>query len=286
MTEKQLRRSACLMAEQWLGCSEADGSHRDIIDTYNRIRPLPRGYKMRYSDPWCAAFVSAVGESCGLGAVLLPECGCEPMIDLYRAAGRFEEADDAVPAPGDLVFYDWQDSGLGDCRGQADHVGLITAVDGDLLTVIEGNLSDAVGRRYLCANARFIRGFARPDYAAAAESGASFAETDPSSDPAPASSSCHCEASAHTGRGNPSSPSSPSSVSLPTLRRGDKGPAVEAAQLVLIARGFRCGPWGADGDFGPATYGAVYRFQQARLLRADGVIGPETWPVLIGPAET
>ncbi len=286
MTEKELRRRVCDKARSWLGLREADGGHREILAVYNAIRPLPRGYAMQESDPWCAAFVSAVGAACGLTAVLLPECGCEPMIALYRAAGRWEEADEAVPRPGDLIFYDWQDAGTGDCRGEADHVGLVTETEGDLLTVVEGNLSDAVGERRLWAGARFIRGFACPDYASAAT------EDDP-----PSASDCHCEPVTDvTGAAiRPSSPSSTEETDphgpqaapavLPILRRGDRGKAVQAAQLLLIARGWRCGPWGADGDFGAATYGAVYRFQQGKKLLLDGEIGPETWSALIGERE-
>ena len=290
MTEKELRRRVCDKARSWLGLREADGGHREILAVYNAIRPLPRGYAMQESDPWCAAFVSAVGAACGLTAVLLPECGCEPMIALYRAAGRWEEADEAVPRPGDLIFYDWQDAGTGDCRGEADHVGLVTETEGDLLTVVEGNLSDAVGERRLWAGARFIRGFACPDYASAAT------EDDLPSAPASPSGGAVSEAD---GRGNDGEDKPPIGADaplppegeacapavLPILRRGDKGRAVQAAQLLLIARGWRCGPWGADGDFGPATYGAVYRFQQGKKLLLDGEIGPETWSALIGERE-
>ena len=297
MTEKELRQQVCRKAESWLGLREADGGHRQILRVYNAIRPLPRGYEMGEGDPWCAAFVSAVGAACGLTSVLLPECGCEPMIALYRAAGRWEEADEAIPRPGDLIFYDWQDAGAGDCRGEADHVGLITAVEGDLLTVVEGNLSDAVGERRLYAGARFIRGFARPDYASAATAeGAASAPVSPS---APASPSGGGVSEAD-GRGEDSGTDAPiglvprplppegeasAATVLPILRRGDKGKAVQAGQLLLIARGYRCGPWGADGDFGPATYGAVYRFQQGKKLLLDGEIGPQTWSALVGERE-
>lgn len=68
---------------------------------------------------------------------------------------------------------------------------------------------------------------------------------------------------------------------LPVLRRGNTGPSVEAAQLLLIARDYSCGPWGADGDFGAATFGAVYRFQRDHGIQVDGIIGPETWRKLI-----
>ena len=61
-----------------------------------------------------------------------------------------------------------------------------------------------------------------------------------------------------------------------------EGAVPSSAQLLLIARGFRCGPWGADGDFGPATYGALYQFQRARRLTVDGVVGPESWRALVG----
>ena len=91
------------------------------------------------------------------------------------------------------------------------------------------------------------------------------------------------------GAGAPDSPSSPSPDSaltpLPLLRRGDRGAAVRSAQLLLIARGYRCGPWGADGDFGAATLGAVYRFQQGRRLAMDGELGPQTWAKLVGEKE-
>ena len=353
MTEQELRARVCRQAERWLGCRESDGSHRPIIDIYNRIRPLPRGYKMTYDDPWCAAFVSAVGAACELTDTILPECGCEPMIALYQAAGRWEEADDAAPRPGDLIFYDWEDSGTGDCVGAADHVGLVTENDDDLLTVIEGNLSDAVGRRRIYAGARFIRGYARPDYLSAAATsvgeglappadagtnptvapasagagapdgpqslpleekvppqGVDEVPPSPSSPASPVIANQSGPASPERGGvagacagdggvwcGNPSPPSanseliaaSPSPDSaltpLPLLRRGDRGAAVRSAQLLLIARGYRCGPWGADGDFGAATLGAVYRFQQGRRLAMDGELGPQTWAKLVGEKE-
>ena len=70
-------------------------------------------------------------------------------------------------------------------------------------------------------------------------------------------------------------------VSLPVLRRGDKGIAVKIMQELLIAGGFNCGPDGADGDFGPNTAKALKSFQTARGLCADTVCGKETWEELI-----
>ena len=47
-------------------------------------------------------------------------------------------------------------------------------------------------------------------------------------------------------------------------------------------RGFDCGVYGADGDFGRDTESAMKRFQRARGLDADGVCGEKTWSALLG----
>lgn len=70
-------------------------------------------------------------------------------------------------------------------------------------------------------------------------------------------------------------------VEMPMLREGHKSEVVRAAQLLLIGRGFRCGWYGSDGDFGPATKDAVKRFQRDRGLAPDGIIGDKTWSRLL-----
>lgn len=60
MTEKELRAKVVSIAEKYLGCKESNGSHRKIIDLYNSHKPLARGYPVKYTDAWCATFVSAV----------------------------------------------------------------------------------------------------------------------------------------------------------------------------------------------------------------------------------
>ena len=81
------------------------------------------------------------------------------------------ENDAYVPKPGDYIFYDWQDGtnyATTDNTGAADHVGIVTEVNGSTITVIEGNMSDAVGYRHIAVNGRYIRGYGVPKYASKA----------------------------------------------------------------------------------------------------------------------
>ena len=65
----------------------------------------------------------------------------------------------------------------------------------------------------------------------------------------------------------------------PVVRFGSEGADVKSAQSFLALRGFSAGA--QDGVFGAQTEAAVKRFQAARGLNADGVIGPQTWKSLL-----
>jgi L,D-peptidoglycan transpeptidase YkuD (ErfK/YbiS/YcfS/YnhG family) len=58
------------------------------------------------------------------------------------------------------------------------------------------------------------------------------------------------------------------------LRLGASGESVRCLQSTLNAQGYRAGP--VDGGFGPMTYRAVIRYQQAAGLFVDGVVGRQT----------
>ena len=151
-------------AQSWLGKKESDGSYKIIIDTYNAHKPLARGYKVKYTDEWCATFVSAVAIKCGLTDIIPTECSCGQMIELFKSKGCWQEKDDYIPSPGDILFYDWEDTGIGDNVGYPDHVGIVEEVKNNTLTVIEGNKNEVVARRILSINGKYIRGYGVPKY--------------------------------------------------------------------------------------------------------------------------
>lgn len=167
----------------WIGKNEADGSHREIVDAYNTANPLPVGYKLKYTDPWCAATPSAAAVKVGAQDRVPVECSCPRMIEKAQGMGIWIEDDAHVPEPGDLIMYDWQDDGVGDNTGNPDHVGTVENVDGNgLICVIEGNKNDAVERRYIQVNGRNIRGYVHPDWG-----GRYIAPSYPATTPAPSS---------------------------------------------------------------------------------------------------
>lgn len=146
-------------AASLLGTAEGSDSHRAIIDTYNHIDPLPRGYRMTMTDPWCAAFVTAVSRISGNAGAIPAECGCHEMIRLFLkrgvAVGR------RYPKRGDIIFYDWDGDKV------ADHVGIVQSVsDKGKVTTIEGNYSDGVKKRVIDYNDHSVYGYASPDYRA------------------------------------------------------------------------------------------------------------------------
>lgn len=153
------------VARSWIGRNEGDGSHKYIIDLYNSVRPLPRGYMVKYTDEWCSTFVSAVAIKAGATDIIPRECGCEKQIELCKNLGIWIEDGSITPRAGDIIFYNWDDNSQPN-NGYADHVGIVESVGGYTITVIEGNMNERVGRRNIRVGHGNIRGYARPRYSA------------------------------------------------------------------------------------------------------------------------
>lgn len=136
-------------AKQYLGVKEGSTKHHYIVDEYNKIRPLPRGYKVKYNDAWCATFVSFVLKKCN--AINAPyECGVSDMYSKAKKNGQIVKS----PAVNDIIFYDWGHNGT------LDHVGIISSISPYNYLVIEGNKNDMVATRLISIKDKSIYGFA------------------------------------------------------------------------------------------------------------------------------
>ena len=168
MTEQKLRQRVADIMTGWVGATRGSAKHLEILEIYNNHKPLARGYKMKVSDAHCAATTSAAWIKAGIADYTGTECGVGKFITIAQNKGIWVENDAYVPKVGDAVVYDWDDSGVGDNKGAGDHIGIVTKA-GDPFVVTEGNMSGGVvGQRNLRVNARYIRGFICPDYAAIA----------------------------------------------------------------------------------------------------------------------
>lgn len=152
------------LAQSWIGKKESNGTHKEIIDIYNTYRPLPRGTKMQYDWAWCACTVSALAIKLGYTDIVPIEMSCSRMIALAKNMGIWVETDSITPTPGMFLLYDWDDNGKGENKGDPEHIGIVEKVANGKITVIEGNYGNAVKRRVLDVNGRYIRGYIAPKY--------------------------------------------------------------------------------------------------------------------------
>ena len=262
-------------AKAWIGCKESNGTHKKIIDVYNKQKPLPVGYKVKYTDAWCATFASAVFVQLGYTDIVPTECSCPRWITLLKNKGMWHEDESVSPKPGWLLFYDWDDSSSyasNNNTGSPEHVGIVEKVSGGYITVIEGNYSNSVKRRTISVNGRYIRGYGVPKYDAEAT-------TEPETN---TENKTEVETEVTT-EVTTSKGESTVNITLNELKKGSKGNQVKALQRMLHAMGYSLGSLNPiDGDFGSKTDSAVRSYQKKNGLTADGIVGAKTWGKLLG----
>lgn len=165
-TEKEIRDNLITTAENFVGIKEGSDSHKYLIDVYNSITPLPRGYKMTLKDSWCMAFISAISIMAETNEVTPLECSCYYAMQQAKQWGIWRNAGDISIdelKAGDIVMYNWDDV------LDPDHVGFYQQRIGEKLHIIEGNKDDAVGIRQIDFNNKSIMGFILPNYSLLAD---------------------------------------------------------------------------------------------------------------------
>lgn len=156
-------------AISWLGTKEGSKGHKQIVSDYNKA--CDKGRKADSSTPWCALFVGAVAQETDnvlSGSVGVPvDCSCgtgsHSLMSKAKAAGIWVENDGYNPIVGDIIIYDWKDTGKGEDTTGHDHTGIVTKA-GNPFIVTEGNKNDSVSNRSVKVNARYTRGFITPRF--------------------------------------------------------------------------------------------------------------------------
>lgn len=216
------------------------------------------------NQPWCDVFVDVAFIEC-FGLDLASRLTYQPkggFSALCSASANFYKANNAwfsTPAVGDQVFFN--------VSGGINHTGIVIGVTGGVVTTVEGNSSDAVRRNTYNLGNSYIAGFGRPNWEIFSNSSTpsvtTCEDTEPSAPTAPQAKTCTV------------------SINLPVIEYGDASMYVKLMQTALIGRGFNCGWYGADGEYGQQTKIALYQFQQKNGLEADNICGQETWKSLL-----
>lgn len=277
------------LAKSWIGKKESNGSHKEIIDIYNAHKPLARGYKVKYTDNWCATFISSLAIKCGATDIIPLECSCGRMIALAKNMGIWQENGSIIPQPGYIIMYDWDKK-----DGWPEHVGIVESVSGNQFTVIEGNKNDAVGRRTVNVGSKSIRGFITPKYNGASTVQPSQpAQSNNASVNESANKSLYdswianlqTELNKQGFRDYEGKKLKVDGINgdrtlsaCPTVKKGAKGNITKLIQQRLVSVGFSLN---ADGDFGKNTEAKVIKFQKNRGLKQDGIVGKNTWTWLL-----
>ena len=189
---------------------------------------------------WCAYFCSTIKIKGQLDCPYFPNGFAFDKRDLGVIGDRWVEPLNLQP--GDFIGFDWDGGG----QWGGDHVGYVVqrVAAGDYWTV-EGNCGGEVRLKHrTIENTRSAKGIGiiggiRPKY----KEEKKMLKT------------------------------------LPLLKKGDRGDAVTARQLLLQLRGVV--KFGViDGIFGDKTEKSVKEFQQLRGIYPDGMVGAKTWPAL------
>lgn len=156
-----MNKSSALIevAEVYIGTKEGSAEHKEILKIYNRIDPLPRGYKPSTSDPWCAIFVSAMAVLANCTDIIPCECSCTLMRNKAKELGIWiPYSRTYIPQSGHLILWDWNATKY----DGPDHIGIVVEANDNKICVIDGNWGNQVNLRNVSYSQ--IHGYIAPKY--------------------------------------------------------------------------------------------------------------------------
>ena len=115
-------------------------------------QPYWSWYGFDYRVEWCACFVSWCYGQAGLSEPRFAACTSQGM-PWFTSRGQWGDRNYANIAPGDAIFFDWDNS------GDADHVGIVIGTDGERVYTVEGNSGDACKIKSYPLGSSLIRGY-------------------------------------------------------------------------------------------------------------------------------
>lgn len=244
-------------AKSEVGTKEGINNYNKYSQWFNDNYSKFYGWNVQ-NQPWCDIFVDycylyTFGYEIGRSMTYQKNGGSA----LCRTSASYYSKNNSLftknPQPGDQVFFP-------DSSGIYNHTGIVVKVDNNYFYTVEGNSSDKVSERRYRLNGNY--GFGRPNWSLVSDS-ISKPVTPPNI----------------TGPEKETEQLTLTSVSLPMLKEGMNNEYVRAVQELLNLRGYNCGK--VDGIFGSNTKSQVIKIQTKHGLTPDGIIGADTWPIII-----
>jgi hypothetical protein len=224
--------------------------------------------------PWCQSFVSWCAFQAGV-AKFPKSASTVAASDQFKKEGRWADARNDDPTPGDWIYFDFPDDGV----NRISHVGLCIKNNGDgTIQVIEGNTSGTAKgdqrnggmcvektRAYVKNKKGLMNavvGWGRPVYKG--------------EENAPLLSKGGVVAPASTTVAPAAKPAAKKAATsaFKPLKNGSKGTGVKNVQTMLGLK--------ADGVFGSGTAKAVQDFQKKFGLPVTGIVDSATFKALKG----
>ena len=108
---------------------------------------------------WCACFVSWCANECGyIDAGIIPKyAGCVNGAQWFKDRGQWADRN-YEPAPGTIIFFDWE----GD--GETDHTGIVQKCENGTVYTVEGNSNDTCRQKEYSVGSSLIYGYGIPAY--------------------------------------------------------------------------------------------------------------------------
>lgn len=219
----------------------------NIPGFYNGKKNGPWGEWCDIFVDWC--FVRTYGAPIGLGLLCQPTgsagAGCQYSAQYYMNMSRYFQK----PEPGDQIFFHY--------GGEISHTGIVVEVNNVAIITVEGNADNQVKRCSYPHSYTGIHGYGRPCWELYTEP----EQADKDAQPAPQLTE-------------------PVTFTPPVVSYGAEGMWVQVMQALLIGRGFSCGVYGADGEYGMQTKIALCEFQTKNGLEANCICKSDTWQKL------